>query len=376
MPSAPCAPTAQGASVSHTPQQPSMACNDEVAFLRRTVEELSRRGTMDTQTNSSTCTPGILNQPQHSLSSFYKKVRQDDTSPSGNPNLINNTFETMTTYTEVPASGFNGKAADQLPHIELVSPTLRQAILSGKDINLALLLLPDADVGEMKSMSILTCSIDPLTGTPIKTKKDPRLHKMLSITEFYEAFAIFKNVMCEAFPQRRKELDGYLRIIIELSSQFGGFIFYAYHKAFSAKCATWLTQYGEKVDWSIKDTGVLQAVTAGIKMKACDICSAHDHNAKFCPLSNEKQSNARPNNSSGSSQSQSQNDKRGRKRLFQAGKELCNNFNSAKGCHWEGCPRSHLCSSCKGTHSASTCKKQYRPNQVKDKTKTEAKVDH
>ncbi len=66
-------------------------------------------------------------------------------------------------------------------------------------------------------------------------KSDPRLNTVLSISQFIQAFGIYKNIMCKAHPQRRPELDAYERDILEMSSRFGGVGFYEYHKTFPLK---------------------------------------------------------------------------------------------------------------------------------------------
>lgn len=374
--------------------------DDEVSFLRRTVEELTRAAHHDTTQTSSASGPNISPMPgtssgrltsshvapnvasnnyepvisqasttigtvsEHNLSSFY--LRQKSLSTEANhtslPNVPNcatghicQTYETLS----------NGTPADKLPRIEIISPTLRQAIIAGKNVNMALLLLPDADVGEMRALS-LTMSMDPLTGFPVKMRKDARLQKMLNISEFYQAFAIYRNVMCEAFPHRRKELDDYLGIINELHLQFGGFVFYAYHKSFAAKAAAWLAHHGRKVDWGEKDSQTLQAVTAGLRLKACETCGQSDHSTKFCPSSSSDFQNARNFNSARASSSttarnsgNSQNDSQGRKKIMHGGKEICNNFNSRSGCSFRACHFAHVCLLCKNTHSASACTKKF-----------------
>ena len=80
-------------------------------------------------------------------------------------------------------------------------------------------------------------SPDPLdTGDiiiPLKPLTDPRVNKALTITEFIKAFSIYKNVMCEGFPEREKE-SAYLADIVEMATHFSGLTFYEYHREFSA----------------------------------------------------------------------------------------------------------------------------------------------
>ncbi len=64
---------------------------------------------------------------------------------------------------------------------------------------------------------------------------DSRLVKKLNIHEFRTAFGLYKNVMCETEPHRRKELDSYVDHIDDMYRQYGGMHFYDYHNAFSRK---------------------------------------------------------------------------------------------------------------------------------------------
>ena len=44
---------------------------------------------------------------------------------------------------------------------------------------------------------------------------------------------VFRDVICEGFPERRVELDTYLAIIADLALSYGGGLFYEYHRGFS-----------------------------------------------------------------------------------------------------------------------------------------------
>ncbi len=79
----------------------------------------------------------------------------------------------------------------------------------------------------------------------VKPASDNGLTRSLTIQEFVLAFSIFRSVMCEVYPNRREELDAYLRDIhdiVEMSSRFGSG-FYGYHRAFSAKAASFLLNH-------------------------------------------------------------------------------------------------------------------------------------
>ena len=62
------------------------------------------------------------------------------------------------------------------------------------------------------------------------------------------AFSRYKNIVCEALPNIRAELDQYERDIVEMVNQFGDTRFYDHPKAFSAKAAVLLQQHHVKVD--------------------------------------------------------------------------------------------------------------------------------
>lgn len=55
---------------------------------------------------------------------------------------------------------------------------------------------------------------------------DLRLTKSLTMAEFNVAFGVFRDVICEAYPERRKELHSYLAIISDLAMSYGGTLFY------------------------------------------------------------------------------------------------------------------------------------------------------
>ena len=48
--------------------------------------------------------------------------------------------------------------------------------------------------------------------------------------------------MCEAFPNRRHELNLYEREIVNMALRYPGAGFYDYHKQFSAKAASYLNR--------------------------------------------------------------------------------------------------------------------------------------
>ena len=90
----------------------------------------------------------------------------------------------------------------------------------------------------------------------LKRTRDHRLDRSLSITQFYKAFGIYKRVMCEAFPQRRNELDLYEADVGNIHEHYGE-IFYQYHIQFTKQAAAYLEK-GIKVDWSRRHKDLFQ----------------------------------------------------------------------------------------------------------------------
>lgn len=117
-----------------------------------------------------------------------------------------------------------GFAAESLLLVETISPHLCLQITSGKDVNLASLLIPYFSPPDEKD----------------DKKPDKRLQKLLNIGEFIQAFGIYKNIMCQAYPQRRQELDLYDRDIIDMATGYTGNGFYEYHRQFSLMAASHL----------------------------------------------------------------------------------------------------------------------------------------
>ena len=110
-----------------------------------------------------------------------------------------------------------------LPDIEIVPANVRKDIVQGKDVNLAILLLP------IKDRKNITGDRDIQIGEEVfslKGGRDNRLSRDLTISEFITAFNVYKRVMCTHYPHRRDELDTYIGQIIEISNRFPGFGFY------------------------------------------------------------------------------------------------------------------------------------------------------
>lgn len=163
--------------------------------------------------------------------------------------------------------------------------------------------------------------------------------------------------MASGFAQRRIELDLYEGVLVDLHNTHGK-VFYDYHRLFSAKCAEALRQ-GVKIDWSLLDVKIYNRVTTGHKTRICELCSSMTHTTWQCERFTDRPYSNKPRlpvNSSLLGKSDKDMDRQGRKRVYFAGKEICNNFNDVKSCSREHCSFSHICSKCKKEgHSGIQC---------------------
>ena len=280
---------------------------------------------------------------------------------NSSPNLIptstvTNNFNNNTEYTL--SSAFNaqslpgtylytktkfGYSAESLPYIETISPNLRKAIVEGKDVNLAQLIIPSNNA---------ISHISPSEKEKDK-EKDPRLLKNLTLGEFITAFGIYKNIMCQTYPHRREELDLYERDIVDMATRYGGKGFYEYHKSFSATAAAHLRYNNVPVDWSVRNNKLFCNIFANLKPISCYSCGNLDHTAGFCPMSTANQIQRK--RLQGTTLYNTEKDTHGRVRQTHMGREICNNFNN-RGCTSSRCGNSHICLICKGEHSAVNCK--------------------
>ena len=240
-------------------------------------------------------------------------------------------------------SGFTkfGYSAESLPFIETIHPTLKKQLIEGKDVNLASLLIPYY-TGQHSDSSTLINS---------KEKPDPRLNNPLTFGQFIQAFGIYKNIMCDTYPARRQELDLYERDIVDMATKYNGKGFYEYHKAFSAQAAAHLKFSNKKVDWSIRNNKLFASIFVNQPALSCYLCQSSLHMTAFCPNQLNK---GKFQNSSNKANSQSM-DIRGRIRIQYNGQEICNNFNSVRGCSNPKCRNVHVCLTCKKEHSQQSC---------------------
>ena len=252
-----------------------------------------------------------------------------------------------------------GYASESLPEVETVSPALRSAILDGKDVNLACLLIPHFDLGDYSRYA----GLDGCQQLLRPLSSDPRLNRNLTLSEFVTAFNKYRNIMCEVW-QRRKELDAYEAIVVGIASRIDGTAYYEYHKSFSARASALIQQQNVKVDWGVRDNGLFCSLFVGQRANVCSLCGSVAHLSGFCPtLVTPKTHNAntshhfpgRSNFSSKGGPAAPTTDSMGRPRVRVGQTEVCNNFNSDRGCPRPDCRFLHSCLACRGPHSNITC---------------------
>ena len=331
-----------------------------VAELQQTVSLLSR--TLDTLVQRNT----VVNRDQTTDGTNMNNLTSLTALPGGSnvDPLINITRETVVGIQNPAAADFTrnsgseisttttgtrtrfGFAAESLPFIETVHPTLRKQIIEGKDVNLAALLIPYYTGSHADSAEIIKDNVKP----------DPRLQNSLSLSQFIQAFGIYKNILCEVHPSRREELDLYERDIVDMASRYGGKGFYEYHRMFSAEAAAHLHYANRKVDWSVRNNKLFTTIFVNQRANTCSVCNSSLHVASFCPSQLDKKVN------SYNSQSRASADIKGRPRVQFQGKEICNNYNGKYGCHNRRCTNLHICLTCKKEHPQHTCSNNVSKN--------------
>lgn len=230
-----------------------------------------------------------------------------------------------------------------------VSHQLRSNIVEGKDVNLAALLIPSPTL----ERQMVDCGD---VAVLLKTS-DSRLQRNLSFPEFVNAFGIFRDILCQTFPDRREELDIYLAMMADFYQRYGGTLFYEYHRSFSAKSASFITLFNVRLDWSVTDTELLVRHFGGQRTLSCVICSSHGHSASLCPKTLASRDPAAVHGADSVSPAF---DVRGRPIIFFNNNRLCNNFNESV-CTYPKCIFSHICSFCKEPHPKFVCPRRFRP---------------
>ena len=163
--------------------------------------------------------------PEFSLKTAMEAYSGADKQPTGTQinNLIRGRPASMGSTFE-HAKGKYGIMPASIPITDMVSNEIRKLILSGQDVNLNIMLIPNY----------------------VKTKEtDERLDRSLSLDEFIVAFGRYKRIMVREYPLRSQELDDYLQHVIETANTWPE-KFYEYHRLFSAKCAIVLQQHNKQ----------------------------------------------------------------------------------------------------------------------------------
>lgn len=245
-----------------------------------------------------------------------------------------------------------GYSSQSIPEAVTIAPALRNAIIQGRDVNLAALLVPyfrgSGDNAE---------SSHPVDTNVTRETRAP--NKPLTLSQFIEAFATYKSVMCAAFPHRRQELDLYEVAIVHMASRHPGPGFYDYHCQFSARAASLLRYSNICLDWSVRDEILYNNIFAGRPVNQCSNCLSSTHDSNFCladhpPARHETHRSNRTPRPAASDRTRTA-DIHGRPRVFHQNKEVCNNFNGDAGCKAQNCTRAHVCVSCKAEHPQSAC---------------------
>ena len=234
-----------------------------------------------------------------------------------------------------------------------ISAHLRSQILAGTDINLVKILLCASDSVDRRVVECGEVSVF-LKGC------DPRMSKNLTLPEFYVAFGVFRDMLCEAYPERHMELDTYLALISDLAMRYGGTLFYEYHKSFSAKAALYVQKFNILLDWSVLNLDLVSRVFTGHMPMCCSVCGSLAHTVNLCPRmvfappAKEEKSGCGASTSGG---------RAGRRKVlpsFGGNTSLCINYNE-RVCRYTNCRFLHACSYCGDAHPRSVCPRRARP---------------
>jgi hypothetical protein len=242
--------------------------NEPLALILKELQELKKR-VDDLSTPSS--------RPQHTSPADTVAAA----GPSYQQALVGQAVQPMPASPQMLLAHAEPVPASQLPETSLIPANIKKDIVNGKDVNLATLLIPLRERKFVQSGQREIRVGDDVIA--LKPQKDNRLLKNINCADFIQAFTIYKDIMCEAYPSRRAELDKYMSIIVKMAGDWPGFVFYQYHTEFSARSAE-LLERGYRVDWAKLDAMLYQKVTAGKLANSCKLCNAFDHHSGFCPL--------------------------------------------------------------------------------------------
>lgn len=266
--------------------------------------------------------------------------------------------------------------AEDLPKMDYVSPKLRNQILEGKDINLALLLYPKHETPQSRLIQSEGFTVE------LSAPKDTRADQNLTLDEFNKAFRKYRHIICKAYPQRRDELDQYEADINDIAHSYGP-KFYQYHKMFSTKAANAIIEYNVVINWGKVDDRLLHLVMHGTESRECQLCGDFDHATKFCSKQMQKSEPQRSlpeksvtsnsESSSSATPSAAPKDKYGRNIESVNGIDICNNYNHGT-CRWNQCKFIHACLTCKAKgHGFKTCDRNIKTKAYQNKANTTPK---
>ncbi len=234
-----------------------------------------------------------------------------------------------------------------------VAHNIRAQILAGADIDLSSLLslLPTSDSNRQIDCGDFSVTLK---------KPNPLSSRILSFPELSIAFSRFTEIICSAFPHRRRELNDYLAIIAELALSYGGGHFFTYHKLFSAKCAVRVAQWNQCPYWGALDLDLHSRVFLGCRNIACAVCRSVAHSTSNCPRINPS---ATPGPEPTSVKSTSYvprpatvpySDHETTAPYAADKRQPCFSFNNRR-CGRPRCRYLHICSFCGGAHARVVC---------------------
>ena len=163
------------------------------------------------------------------------------------------------------------------------------------------------------------------------------------------------------------ELDAYEAIVIGIASRIYGSAFHEHHRSCSARAAVLIKQQNVKVDWGVRDNGMFCSLFVRQKANVGSLCGNVAHLISFCPLlANPKTHNHQfpRGNVTGR-----QTDFQGRSRVSVGQREVCNNYNSERGCRFL-----HSCLVCRSPHASVSCPNRPDGRNMSDRHRT--KIPH
>ncbi|RXN38444.1 poly [Labeo rohita] len=242
-----------------------------------------------------------------------------------------------------------------------VPNSIRTQILAGADVDLFSLLSPISPSPADRQINCGDFSVTLKNSAPTQSR-------ILSFAEFTIAFTRYSEVICAAFPHRRRELSDYLTIVAELALSYGGSHFYTYHKLFAAKCAIRVAQWNQCPYWGALDTELHNRVFLGCRNISCAVCRSFSHPTISCPFINPSIPPCpEPSQPKSTSYVPRLMDTPAtpsptfRRRLPSTVSQVCASFNSGR-CTRQRCQFMHVCNFCGGAHARLICPVQKAAN--------------